>query len=201
MTQKIARIISVVFHPVLLPTLGMILLLHSGFYFSMLSWEARRFIILVVFFTTAVLPMLFIAILALNPKFDFTLKNIKDRILPLMATAIFYYAGFMIMNKMRAFPVFKLFMLASALVIILMVIISLKWRISEHMVAAGIITGTLFALSFRSGVNPVIPVIIMVLVSGLIGTSRLLTEKNDLTAVFSGYLLGFTVLYFTMYFI
>ena len=201
MPQKIARIISIIFHPVLIPTLGLFLLLQSGFYFSMLSWEARRFILLVVFFTTGVLPMLSVAILALNPKFDISMNQTKDRIFPFLSASVFYYLGFLIMNKINAFPVFKIFMIASVLVIIVILLISFKWKISAHMAAIGSITGVLFALSFRSGVNPVWAILLALVVSGLVGTARLLLNKHSLLQVLAGYFTGFSIMYLVIYFV
>ena len=201
MPQKIARIISIIFHPVLIPTLGLFLLLQSGFYFSMLSWEAKRFILLVVFFTTGVLPMLSVAILALNPRFDISMNQTKDRIFPFLSVSVFYYLGFLIMNKINAFPVFKIFMIASVLVIIVILLISFKWKISAHMAAIGSITGVFFALSFRSGVNPVWAILLALVVSGLIGTARLLLCKNSLAQVVAGYFTGFFIMYLVVYFV
>ena len=201
MPQKIARIISIIFHPVLIPTLGLFLLLQSGFYFSMLSWEAKRFILLVVFFTTGVLPMLSVAILALNPRFDISMNQTKDRIFPFLSASVFYYLGFLIMNKINAFPIFKIFMIASVLVIIVILLISFKWKISAHMAAIGSITGVFFALSFRSGVNPVWAILLALVVSGLIGTARLLLSKNSLAQVVAGYFTGFSIMYLVVYFV
>src|SRR5665647_2387002 len=110
MPEKLAKIVSTLFHPVLLPTLGFILLFTSGFYNSMLTTDAIRFILLVIFFSTATLPMLAVAILALNSKFDFLMPNSRDRIIPLMFTSVFYYIGFMLLGRVHFLPVFKLFM-------------------------------------------------------------------------------------------
>ncbi|MCY1722592.1 PAP2 family protein [Prolixibacteraceae bacterium Z1-6] len=200
MSEKIAKVISIVFHPVLVPSLGLLLLLNSGFYFSMLSWEAKRFVLLVVFFTTCILPMLSVAILALNPKFNILMPNSRDRVMPLLSSSVFYYLGFMLLSKAGAFPEFKLFLQASVLVIIVLLIISFKWKISNHMAAIGGLAGTLFALSFRSGVNPVYSLLIVVLVSGLVGTARLILEKHTLGQLIAGYGLGFSVLYVVIYF-
>ncbi len=199
MSERIAKIISVLFHPVLIPTLGLFLLLNSGFYFSMLSWEAKRFVLLVVFFTTCILPMLSVAIMAFNPKFNIDMPENRDRILPLASSSIFYYLGFVLLSKVRAVPDFKMFMVATVLVIIALLVISFKWKISTHMAAIGGLTGTLFALSFRSGLNPVYSILIVVLVSGLVGTARLILKKHDIWQLLAGYGLGFLVLYFVIY--
>jgi membrane-associated phospholipid phosphatase len=96
---------------------------------------------------------------------------------------------------------FKLFMIASVLLIVALLLISFKWNISIHMAAAGAVTATLFALSFRAGMNPVHAVVVVVVVSGLVGTARLVLNKNNLLQVASGYLLGLITLYPVIYFL
>jgi len=201
MPEKTAKIISVIFHPVLLPTLGFILLFASGFYSSMLTSDAIRFILLVIFFSTATLPMLSVAVLALNSKFDFLMPNSRDCIIPLLFTSVFYYIGFMLLGRIHFLPVFKLFMIASVLLIIALLIISFKWKISIHMAAIGAVTATFLALSFRGGVNPMGAVIIVIIVSGLVGSARLVLNKNNLLQVAAGYILGFIILYPVIYFL
>ena len=201
MFKKTAQIISILLHPVLIPTLGFFLLFNSGFYFSFLSWEARRYVLMVILFTTAVLPLLAVALLALKPKFDLTLAKSTDRLMAMLFTAAFYYLGFVLLSKMQAYPVFKLLLLASVLVIIAVLLVSFKWRISHHMAAAGSLTAAFFALSFRTGVNPVYSLTGLIIISGLLGTSRLVLQKNNLAQVGAGYVLGFIIIYLIIYFL
>ncbi len=179
----------------------MLLLLNSGFYFSMLSWEAKRFILLVVFFTTCILPLLTVSLMALNPRFDINMPKSTDRIIPQLAASVFYYFGFVLLGRISIFPVLKLFMLASILVIIALLLISFKWKISIHMATMGSLAGTFFALSFRKGMNPVYALLVIVVVSGLVGTARLAQNKHDIWQIVAGYVLGFLILYGVVYFV
>jgi hypothetical protein len=199
--KKAAQIISILFHPVLLPTLGFVLLFNSGFYFSYLSWEAQRYVLLVVLFTTAILPLLGVALLSLRSNFDLSLKKNNDRILALLFTAVFYYLGFLLLGRIKAFPIFKVILLASVLVTIAILLLSLKWKISAHMAALGSLTGVVFALAFRTGINPFFPILLLILASGLTGTSRLILEKNNLPQIATGYMLGFLIVYLIIYFV
>ncbi|MFW5821944.1 MAG: hypothetical protein ACOCU7_01035 [Tangfeifania sp.] len=201
MLKKTAQIISVLFHPVLLPTLGFLLMFNSGFYFSFLSWEAKRYVLMVVLFTTGILPLLSVALLALKPKFDISLNKVSDRLMVLLFTSAFYYLGFVLLDRIKAYPVFKLVMIASVLVIIALLLISFKWKISSHMAALGAITGAVLALAFRTGINPVFSVLVVVLASGLTGTSRLIVQKNSLAQVVAGYFLGLIIVYLVIYFV
>lgn len=200
MAEKISKIISIIFHPVLIPTLGTLLLLNSGFYFAAVSWDAKRFILLVVLFSTAILPLLTTAVLALNPKFDITMEKSTDRVVPLLFSSIFYYLGYMLLDRVGAFAAFKLFLIASIIVLIILMVVSLKWKISNHMAAIGGLTGTFFALSFRAGVNPLYIILLLVLLSGIIGTARMLLNKHNIWQIAAGYFTGFIILYFVIYF-
>jgi membrane-associated phospholipid phosphatase len=166
-----------------------------------LSVDAKRFIFLVVFFTTAILPVLSVAVLALNPNFDLSMQKTRDRVIPLLSTAIFYYVGFLLLNRIRIFPIFKMFLIASTLVIVLLLIITLKWKISTHMASVGGLAGTVFALSFKTGINPLAIILSVVLVSGLVGSARLLLNKHNLAQLAAGFGLGFLILYFVIYFV
>ena len=201
MPEKFAKIISTIFHPILIPSLGFLLMFYSGFYETMLTAEAKRFILLVIFFSTATLPMLAIAVLAFNPKFDFSMTKSQDSIIPLLLTSVFYYIGFVLLGRINFLPIFKLFMIASVLVIIALLLVSFKWKISIHMAAMGAVTATFFALSFRAGANPMSAIIVLVLASGLTGTARLVLNKNTLLQIAAGFVLGFLVLYPVIYFL
>lgn len=200
MWERLAKVISIVFHPVLVPTLGLVLLLQSGFYFSMLSWEVKRFVLLVVFLSTCILPLLSVAIMALNSKFDISMPNSRDRILPLLTSSVFYYFGFFLLSKLSTFHELRLFLLASILVIVIVSIVSFRWKISNHMAAIGGLAGCLFALSFRTGLNPTYSILLVVLCSGLIGSARLALNKHKLWQIIAGYILGFGILYVVTYF-
>jgi hypothetical protein len=201
MTRTLARIISILFHPTVIPVLGFILFFHSGFYFSFLSWEARRFVLMVVIFTTAVLPLLTVALLALNPRYELTFETGSQRALPLLFSSAFYYLGYILLTRIDAYSVFQMLLLASIIVQVLLLLMSFKWKISCHMAALGSLTGALLALAFRTGTNPAWAVILVVLASGLTGWSRLFLDKNKLWHLEAGYATGFAVFYPVIYFI
>ncbi len=200
MLKTLAKTFSLLFHPVLVPTLGIILLFNSGFYFSLLSWEIKKFVLLVVFFSTGLLPMLTFSIMALNPKINIGFDRAKDRILPLLFSVGYYLLGYYLMYRLPIYPVFRIFLLATVLLIILLLFISFKWKISNHMAAIGGILGTILALSFRMGINPIFEIVGVVFLSGLVGTSRMILGKHDIPQVLGGFTLGFTVLYLIIFF-
>lgn len=157
--------------------------------------------LMIVLFSTGILPLLGMALLAISPKFEFSFKTGTQRALPLLVSAISYYAGYLILTRINAFPVFKILIISSELVIVALLVLSLKWNISSHMASLGGLTGALLALSFRTGSNPVWAIVTVILVSGLVATARLKLNKNKLWHLEAGYATGFVVLYLIIYFV
>ncbi|MEL7589515.1 MAG: hypothetical protein AAGU19_22565, partial [Prolixibacteraceae bacterium] len=56
--QGIARGVSAIFHPLIIPTLAFLLFMNTGFYFSALSFDVKRLMLLVVFLCTFLLPLI-----------------------------------------------------------------------------------------------------------------------------------------------
>lgn len=199
--NKAARAIAYLFHPTIIPTLGFLLLFHSDFYFSMLGWQAKRLVLLIIFFTTCILPLLSIALLSINPKFKLSPDSENFRALSLIFTAFSYYLGYLLLLRIEALPVFKLLQLASIFVIVALLPLSFRWKISSHMAALGALTGALIALSFRMGANPMWSIAAVVFISGIVASALLILNKNKLWHLKAGYATGFLILYLVIYFI
>ncbi len=194
-TTFLAKGISTLFHPLLIPSIGFLLLFYSGFYFSMMNWDVKKFILLIVFFTTCVLPLLTIALLSMNERFNRAMDKNTDRILPLMFSAIYYYIGYYLLGRLPIFPIYKIFLISTILVIILLMLVSLRWKISNHMASIGGLTGALIALSLRLQINTSQIMALVFLIAGLVGTSRLILEKHNPLQIYAGYALGFFVMF------
>jgi hypothetical protein len=191
-----ARIISVILHPAIVPTIGFLLLFYfTGSHYSLLDFRIKKFILIAIFFSTFLLPVLTIAIMALNPKFNYRMDNHKDRILPLLFSSIYYYLGYSLIKSLSMFPMIRAFLLASVILIIILLLISIKWKISNHTAAIGGFLGTLIAVSFRSADNPMWLLIGSVIAAGLVGSARIYLGKHTLAQVLAGLTLGFTTLY------
>ena len=185
-----ARITSGIFHPLLIPTLGFLLLFNSGFYFALLPWNVMKFILLIVFLSTGLLPAVSIGMLALNPRFDRTMEKSTDRVLPLMLSSVFYYLGYLILKRLPVFPIYNFFLVASILVQIALLVISMRWKISAHSAAIGGLIGGFFGLSFRLQENPFWILSGLILIAGMVGSARLILGKHTSTQVYAGFLLG-----------
>lgn len=193
--KSIARFLSLVFHPLLIPTLGFLLLMNSGFYFSMLSYDAKKFLLLIVFMSTFLLPVLSLWILSFNKRFDIKMDKSTDRVIPLLLSAVYYYLGYYYLGRLQVYPIYRVYLFSTILIIILLLLISMKWKISNHMAGIGGLIGAVLALSFRLGLNSSLLLSCLIITAGTIGTSRLLLKKHNPLQIYAGFLLGFMINY------
>ncbi len=199
--HAIAHGISVVFHPLIMPTLAFLFLMNSGFYFTLLSFDAKKIILLIVFSSTFLLPLVSIGLMGLSTRFKPDLDKGPDRVIPMLSTAIFYYVGFYALGRLNVYPVYKVFLISSILIIVVLMIISVRWKISVHMAGIGGLIGAFVALSLRLGLNSSLPLCIFIGIAGLIGSSRLILGKHTSVQIYAGFLTGFGVNYLIMNYI
>lgn len=189
-----ARITSVVFHPLLIPSLGFVLLFNSSFYFSILPWGVMKFIMLTVFLSTCILPAVSILMLSMSPRFDLKMEKNTDRIMPLILSSVFYYVGYMILQRLPVYPIYKLFLIASILVQMGLLFVTIRWKISAHAAAIGGLLGGFLTLSFRLQENPVLILSAIILAAGMVGSARLILGKHTVSQVVAGFFLGLIVM-------
>jgi membrane-associated phospholipid phosphatase len=189
-----AQATSIVFHPLLIPTLGFLLLFNSGFYFALIPWNLKRFVLLVIFLSTCLLPALTIGLLSLNQRFDIHMSKSTDRVLPLIFSSLFSYVGYLILQRIPIYPIYNFLLVASILVQIALMVISLRWKISAHAAAIGGLIGGFLALSFRMNQSPLMILSLLFLIGGLVGTARLILEKHTNIQVYAGFVLGFLIM-------
>jgi membrane-associated phospholipid phosphatase len=70
-------------------------------------------------------------------------------------------------------------------------IVNLFWKISTHTAAIGGVAGALIAFSGTFSYNPVWWLCIIIIVAGILGTSRMILRQHSLSQVVAGFLLGF----------
>ncbi len=193
MKEKYAKAISLVFHPLLIPTIGFLVLMNSGFYFSLISTEAKIIVFIVVFLSTFLTPLISLILMNISSRFQLSMDKSTDRVVPLLFSAIFYYVGYFFLGRFSIYPVYRIFLIASIFIIIVLMLISMKWKISAHMAGIGGLLGALIALSLRLEINNSSLIAVLVGIAGLVGTSRMVLGKHNSLQIYAGFFLGFAV--------
>ena len=201
MSKLLAKIISIIFNPLLMPTYGLLILLNSETYFSMLPFHAKKVIFIIVFITTCLLPLAFLPLFMYqNLLKDFEMPTIKERIIPFSTMTILYFMGYLILNQMDVPSTIANVLLAGAITILIMLLITLRWKISAHMAGIGALTGAIIIFSYYLKTNLIIFLLGSIFIAGLLGTSRLILNHHTPTQIYSGFGLGLTLLVLTFVF-
>ena len=92
---------------------------------------------------------------------------------------------------MSRIPHFMNIILMAALAIqILCAIVNIWWKISTHTAAIGGVAGALQAFSILFNFNPTWWLCVVIIVGGMVGTSRMVLRQHTLWQVVAGFLAG-----------
>jgi hypothetical protein len=190
--KKIANIISLLLHPLLMPFLGIALLLNSpAFFLYNISLAAKSILCLFILLTTFIIPVLINYWLYRSKIIkNFKLDQREDRRLPYLVTAASYTMTYYFLLKTPLPRIIPLMMLSATTSVICALIINFKWKISAHMIGIGGLAGALIGIALRLTIDLHLFIIIFILLSGLIGFSRLKLETHSPAQIYSGFLLG-----------
>ncbi|MFZ4400237.1 MAG: hypothetical protein ACOYO1_09400 [Bacteroidales bacterium] len=192
MENKISRILSYVFHPLLMPVYTFIFLFNLNVFFaSILTYEGKLIILSFIFVSTFILPAILTFVLYKRGIItSLHLEKREERTLPFLFTIIFYYGTYFILKNAGIPPIYLIILLASTLMIIFAFFINLKFKISIHTLAIGAITGIIIGISCRFGLDLLFAIFLLIIIGGLIGFSRLALNAHRPLEVYIGYLLG-----------
>lgn len=197
-----AKIISILFHPLIIPTLGIFILFNTNSYLNyVIPSEIKKAILLLIIISTFIIPTL-VSLLLLNTKIITSLKmeTKRERVIPYAFTILFYFFTLYMLNKSPIPPLIFKFIIAATLAVILAFTINFKWKISAHMIGIGGLLGALISVSLLLHVY-LIPIISLIfIVAGLIASSRLILNAHTPTQIYLGFLLGFICQFSVIYF-
>lgn len=201
MTEKLAKLLSGVFHPLLLPTYALFILFKLDVYFVYtLSLKGYLLIGLSVFLLSFVVPSLGIAGMKYKGWVkSYEMEDRSERILPLSLMIVTYSVVQLLLKSLLVNSIFNYFLLAMTMLLIVTLVVTFFWKISFHMIGLGGIFGTLLALNFVF--NRYIPELIFgpLLISGIVGTARLKLKAHTNAQIYAGFILGASFMFFIFY--
>ena len=192
--MRLTKIISVIFHPVFMPLIGVYILLTYGGWLNLLPSEGKKYIYFVVLLTTVILPLSIMPILYRTKVItSYLLSDKNERRIPLLIIALLYLVGAFILQKVDAPVILSLFLNGSSMVVLAIAIFNWQWKISIHMAGIGGVTGMVLAIAMRWILNIQLIIAILFFVAGLIGYSRLKNDDHSPGQVYVGYLVGLII--------
>ena len=188
--MSLEKIVSILFHPVFVPTITVFLVVKI--YSNIIILENQAGIILIgtcVF--SLILPLLSVFILLLTKKIDsLEMPKKEERFLPILFASIWMILGFYFMKEIFSYaPIMKSIYLGAIYIMLIALLITKKWKISLHMLAIGGATGVFIMLEFLFGQNLML-LLITILISGILGFSRLSLKAHSLNQIYAGFIVG-----------
>lgn len=198
----IAKIISVIFHPLLMPSYALVIIFNSNTHYSYMPYEAQKLIYILVFLCTFLIPVSTIPFL-MNLKVisGVSMKTHRERIIPLLISALAYYFAYYLLGKLPLSTIgfIKMMILASSMLILVSLIVSFKWKISAHLVGIGGLLASMFFYAVYFVANFTLLIMVLSLIAGAIAYSRLKMQAHTPAQVYVGFLTGFAGMLFILY--
>jgi hypothetical protein len=188
-----ARFLSYVLHPLLMPFYAVLLLFNINTYLSFsVSPQLQQIILLVVFVTTLAFPLLTSYLLLQKGSINsLEMETKEERRTPFLLAGLCYLACYMLLYKLPVARVLSVMVIAAAATIFLAWLLSFRYKISIHMIGIGGLTGVLFAIARLFSADLTLLIILCFVVSGVLGTARLILGAHTPSQIYSGFLAGF----------
>jgi membrane-associated phospholipid phosphatase len=214
--QRIAYLLSLVLHPLLLPSAFIAVL----FFFTTsvvvpVSQSLRLPFLGIIFIMTFIFPMCTAAIWLLSRQLqtppakprlgdddaqdtssevNLHMQNRRDRRWVFVFTSVIYIMATVLFELKAKNPFITLVLTSITLSLILLTIITFFWKISAHSVGMSGILGMLVGFNYQLGEGVLFyPILISIVLVGLIMTVRLYLDAHNIEQVVAGFVLGFVV--------
>lgn len=197
-----AKIISSIFHPLLMPVVGVLIIFNIDSYISYsIPSDLKKAVLLLIAVSTFITPLL-ISLLLLQRKIikSLDMETTKERIIPYAFTIIFYVFTLFMLKRAPLHPIIFYFIIGATFSVILAFVINIKWKISAHMIGVGGLVGALIAISLSMDVYVTQYIIMALIAAGLVGTSRLILEAHTHAQLYAGFILGLVCQVLVIYF-
>jgi hypothetical protein len=196
LNTRFANFLSVVLHPLLMPTFLFLLLFSlapTAIGAESLGLMFQVLFIGFTFFYTFLLPAYFIYLMKRWGIIgSLKLENLRDRRWPYFITATIYaILGYIIYSKNSMLFPCAYILWSIAAVIFVVAIISLWWQISAHAAGIGGMIGAMAGIMLQFGENDLFfPLLILIFLAGLLISARLKLNAHTPAQVGAGFLLG-----------
>jgi hypothetical protein len=190
-----AKVISYLFHPMFMPMVMAIVIsyLNKSEFVGITNAQRVNFLLNIIL-NTIFFPLITTLLLkALGFIESIQLKTTKERIIPLIATMIFYFWNYWSLKHINAPLSLKVLMLGAYWGVILVFMANIFLKVSMHTAAAGGAIGIVIVLMMIGNYNLLIPLLFTMLIGGIIGTARMVLQAHKPGEVWLGYLIGVLV--------
>ncbi|MGL5938176.1 MAG: hypothetical protein ACRCY5_05555 [Phocaeicola sp.] len=182
-----AQILSQCFSPFMIPLIAFFSLFFFT-YLRILPLSYKLTVLALVYSFTILIPMI-----GIYYTHGWSLKilgNRKNRIMPYLFTISNYTTCLILMNHLQFPRYITGIVMASLICIVCCLIINFWWKISTRVTSGGLMVGWLLSYSFIFQFNPIGWLSAFILLSGCLGSARIILKEQSLLEIFVGFVVG-----------
>lgn len=195
MEKRIAKIISYLFHPLLIPTYSLLIVFNANAYFSfLLPFKAKVLLLIMMVVSTVLIPLFIFSIFRYKKIIDsFQMQTKEERMYPYLSITIIYYLTYILFTNTSIPAIYSFYLLIATVLSIVLLLINLRWKICIHTTAMGGMTALFIGLYYQLGLNLLPIILLLILCSGFLGFARLKLNSHKPSEVYVGWLVGVIV--------
>ncbi len=191
----LAKFISYVFHPLFIPlyVCWYLVFIHHGF-FAGFGDKAKTWVMLRIALNMVFFPALTVLLLkGVGFIESIFLRNQRDRIIPYMAAGVFFFWMYLVFRNQPDVPkILTAFTFGVFLTSSVSLIANIYFKISMHAVGCGGMIGLMIVVLNHNASSPfTLPLIIAILITGIVCTSRLIVSDHTQKDIYLGLFCGF----------
>lgn len=189
-----SKILSKILHPIFIHSIVITIVIKEFINILILPSQAPFILITSILFTL-LLPLISVCFFLLTGKIQsLEMLNKKERILPLFMSILWMILGYIIMKEVfMCNPIIKSIYLGAIYTLVITTLITIKWKISLHMIGIGGAVGVFLALQvLYGGLYSVL--LLSIFFSGLLAYARLELKAHNTQQVYCGFMLSFLVM-------
>lgn len=197
-----ANFLTTALSPLLMPTYGIFLALWVSV-LCLQPYGTRVSILLVCMGITCIIPLIFLSVLRHFKLIkDLHVEIREQRLFPYLFTALCYLVAAYFLYFRHQPQWFVMFMVGSAVAVLLMALINLKVKISAHMAGIGGVVALIYQIHVLglSAFNLLWLLCLSVIMAGALGSARLAMKRHDMWQILAGFVVGFLSVSLTMRF-
>ena len=194
--KYIARTLNQILHPLLMPVLGLLLILNSGTYLSLLDPGAKRVLLLVLGMGTLLFPLLAFPMLHYRRVMSSATNQprpIEEALLPRLVILVLYIITLVYFLRLPVNRLIQAYVLSFTLVMLFYFLSGIRYRLCAHMAGFGGLIALLLTLMLLYEIPLQGMLVLVVIAAGISGSTRLYLSLQKPAEELAGFMLGFVV--------
>ena len=193
LSKTLARAVSIVFHPVFVPSMiyAFLLAFSPDFFFGVPA-KSQSWWLIIISYITITFPLLVVFLLWRLKFIDsMQMHGLKERYGPLIASMLFYFWTFWLFHKQFQAPILlQSFLLGVFLATVCLFMATIFFKVSLHTGAWGGVIMFAIITAFNQIQFSILFLILSIVIAGIVGTSRIYLNEHSRKQLYAGYIIG-----------